>query len=222
MSGGHARPVRALFGVRGGRARRAQPGLGRGQPGGRRDGAASPSSWRPSRRSPRPTNPVTLAEPPRGEIAFENVHFSYDGGGSPVLHGVRLKVRPGERVAIVGPSGAGKSTLFALLMRFYDPTGGRILVDGIDVQAGRPDGAARSGSASCRRTRRSSRITAGENIGFGNPEAEPGRDPRCGARSACRRVPRRPARRLRDADRRARRHASPAASASGSRSPAPS
>ena len=65
----------------------------------------------------------------------------------PVLHGVSLKVRPGERVAIVGPSGAGKSTLFALLMRFYDPTGGRILVDGVDVQAGRSDGAARKDRA---------------------------------------------------------------------------
>ena len=81
-----------------------------------------------------PAAPVTLPQPSRGEIAFEDVHFSYGTAGMPVLSGVSLRVRQGERVAIVGPSGAGKSTLFALLMRYYDPASGTVRVDGVDVR----------------------------------------------------------------------------------------
>jgi ABC-type multidrug transport system fused ATPase/permease subunit len=62
------------------------------------------------------------------------VTFAYDGG-VPALQDVSLHVDPGEFVALVGPSGAGKSTLLKLLVRFYDPTAGRILVDGADVAA---------------------------------------------------------------------------------------
>ncbi|HYW68144.1 MAG TPA: ABC transporter ATP-binding protein [bacterium] len=66
-------------------------------------------------------------------IVYENVSFSYDTGDE-VLHDVNLAVSRGEVVAIVGPSGAGKSTLLDLLARFYDPTDGRVAVDGTDLR----------------------------------------------------------------------------------------
>lgn len=69
----------------------------------------------------------------RGEIVFENVHFRYPNGDE-VLRGVSFKIRSGEKVAIVGPSGVGKTTIVMLLMRFYDPTEGRILLDGYDLR----------------------------------------------------------------------------------------
>jgi ATP-binding cassette subfamily B protein len=70
----------------------------------------------------------------RGEVAFEGVRFAYHTEQRPVLDGIDLRVAAGERVALVGPTGAGKSTLVALLQRFYDPSEGRVLVDGIDVR----------------------------------------------------------------------------------------
>jgi ATP-binding cassette subfamily B protein len=70
----------------------------------------------------------------RGEISWEGVRFAYHGSGPPLLDGIDLRVRAGERVAIVGPSGAGKSTLVSLVQRFYDPTAGVVRVDGIDVR----------------------------------------------------------------------------------------
>jgi len=69
----------------------------------------------------------------RGEVKCEQVMFHYRPD-VPVLKGLTVSVRPGERVALVGPSGAGKSTLVKLLMRFYDVTGGAILIDGIDLR----------------------------------------------------------------------------------------
>ena len=69
----------------------------------------------------------------RGEVAWENVSFGY-APGHPVLSGVTLRVRPGQKVAVVGPTGAGKSTLLSLLPRFYDPWAGRVLVDGVDAR----------------------------------------------------------------------------------------
>ena len=69
----------------------------------------------------------------RGEVRFEQVMFHYRPD-VPVLKGLTVSVRPGERVALVGPSGAGKSTLVKLLMRFYDVTGGAILIDGTDLR----------------------------------------------------------------------------------------
>jgi subfamily B ATP-binding cassette protein MsbA len=75
--------------------------------------------------------------PRRGHVCFEDVHFRYEeaGLGTYALRGVSLDARPGERVAIVGPSGAGKTTLVSLLPRLYDPTRGRIVIDGVDVKA---------------------------------------------------------------------------------------
>ncbi|MCM2130977.1 lipid A export permease/ATP-binding protein MsbA [Larsenimonas sp. GH3-8] len=69
----------------------------------------------------------------RGEVTFDQVRFTYNKGDSDVLHGVSLEARAGEMVAMVGRSGSGKTTLVSLLTRFYDPTGGRILIDGQDI-----------------------------------------------------------------------------------------
>ena len=70
----------------------------------------------------------------RGELAYEGVHFTYPTRTEPALRGIDLSVRPGETVALVGGSGGGKTTLVNLLPRFYAPDGGRILLDGIDIQ----------------------------------------------------------------------------------------
>lgn len=71
----------------------------------------------------------------RGEIRFEDVRFEYANRSErPAVHGLDLHIHTGERVALVGPSGAGKSTVLNLLMRFYDPSAGRILVDGHDIR----------------------------------------------------------------------------------------
>jgi ATP-binding cassette, subfamily B, bacterial len=68
-----------------------------------------------------------------GELAFRNVSFAYNGR-DPVLHGVSFEIPPGTRVGISGATGAGKTTLVSLLTRFYDPTEGQILLDGIDLR----------------------------------------------------------------------------------------
>jgi ATP-binding cassette subfamily B multidrug efflux pump len=72
-------------------------------------------------------------ERPHGGIVFENVTFHYGKEGG-VIEDFTLKVTPGEKVGLVGRSGAGKTTLMNLLLRFYDPEGGRILIDGVDIK----------------------------------------------------------------------------------------
>jgi ATP-binding cassette subfamily B protein len=74
----------------------------------------------------------------RGHVRFEDVHFGYEPDRT-ILHGVTLDVPPGTTLAVVGPSGAGKSTLARLLFRFYDPTAGRITIDGQDIASVRQD-----------------------------------------------------------------------------------
>ena len=87
-----------------------------------------------------PAEPRALPSPPRGEVALSGVSFAYPGRPDlPALKGFDLTVRPGETVALVGPSGAGKSTVFRLLLRFYDPQAGQVLVDGIDVREADPE-----------------------------------------------------------------------------------
>jgi subfamily B ATP-binding cassette protein MsbA len=70
----------------------------------------------------------------RGEIEFRDVSFRYQGTHNDVLHGLNLTIRSGETVALVGRSGSGKSTLANLVPRFYEVSGGQILIDGIPVQ----------------------------------------------------------------------------------------
>jgi ATP-binding cassette, subfamily B, bacterial len=81
---------------------------------------------------PEPARPRALPTGPVG-VRFEGVRFSY-GSGSEVLSGVDLEVQPGEVVAVCGPTGAGKTSLLNLLPRFYDPTGGRVLLGGVDLR----------------------------------------------------------------------------------------
>ncbi|PMR75193.1 ABC transporter transmembrane domain-containing protein [Billgrantia endophytica] len=81
-----------------------------------------------------PARPRPLPVPLRGEIRLEGVDFAYPGRGKAALHELDVWIRPGERVALVGPSGAGKSTLLSLLLRFHDPDGGRLCLDGIDLR----------------------------------------------------------------------------------------
>jgi ATP-binding cassette subfamily B protein len=86
-----------------------------------------------------PADPRALPAPARGEVRFEGVSFAYPTRPDiSALHNVSLEVKPGERIAVVGPSGAGKSTLFQLLLRFYDPSSGRVLVDGVDIAQADP------------------------------------------------------------------------------------
>ncbi|WP_116109760.1 ABC transporter ATP-binding protein [Amycolatopsis ruanii] len=86
-----------------------------------------------------PTLARPVPEPVRGHVSFENVSFSYPGAAEKALDGVSFEIRPGETVAVVGRNGAGKSTLIKLLCRLYDPTEGRILLDGVDLREFDPD-----------------------------------------------------------------------------------
>jgi ATP-binding cassette subfamily B protein len=79
-----------------------------------------------------PLRPVSLADA-RGRVEFQSVSFAYPGAERSVLDGVSFVAEPGQTVAIVGPTGAGKSTVIDLLARLYDPTEGRILLDGVPL-----------------------------------------------------------------------------------------
>lgn len=117
---------------------------------------------------------VTPAHPGRamaGRVVFENVAFHYDGdGGEAVLDGVRLAVETGQRVAVLGATGSGKSTLVCLIPRFYDVTGGRLLIDGVDVRDWALDSLrGRIGMVLQQTTLFSG--TVRENIAYGRPDA---------------------------------------------------
>ena len=87
-----------------------------------------------------PAHPQSFPTTTLGHIRFEHVSFRYPSRpDTQALHDFDLKIRPGEKVAFVGPSGAGKSTTFQLLLRFYDPASGRVVIDGVDIAQARPE-----------------------------------------------------------------------------------
>lgn len=118
-----------------------------------------------------PAAPEALPSPVRGEVAFTDIEFAYPARPDiAAISGLDIEITPGERVALVGPSGAGKSTLFALLLRFYDPTSGRIAVDGIPIDRLDPE-QLRSAIATVPQDTVVFAATAADNIRFGRPGA---------------------------------------------------
>lgn len=118
-----------------------------------------------------PENPVKLPDPPRGEVRFENVTFRYPSRpDTAALKGFSLEVNPGETVALVGPSGAGKTTVFQLLLRFYNPQDGSIMIDGVELDQTDPE-QARQRLALVPQDAVVFGLPAEENIRYGRPEA---------------------------------------------------
>jgi ATP-binding cassette subfamily B protein len=118
-----------------------------------------------------PALPVELPRPHRGRIQFDNVTFRYPSRlESKALDDFRVTIEPGETIAFVGPSGAGKSTTFQLLLRFYDPASGRVLIDGVDVAHARPEDVRRMIGLVPQDTVLFG-ATARENIRYGRPDA---------------------------------------------------
>jgi ATP-binding cassette, subfamily B, bacterial len=119
----------------------------------------------------RPAQPLALPAPPRGEAAFEDVRFSYPTRqNAAALNSVSFRVRQGEKLAIVGPSGAGKSTIFHLLLRFYDPTSGRVTFDGVRL-ADLDPADLRARIALVPQDSVMFASSVGDNIRFGRPDA---------------------------------------------------
>ena len=123
--------------------------------------------------------PVEVASPARpvrrprleGAVRFERVDFAY-GENQPVLHGIYLDVKPGQCVAILGATGAGKSALMSLIPRFFDPTAGRVLVDGLDARQLHLDDLRRNIGTVFQESFLFSNTVAA-NIAFGHPDATP-------------------------------------------------
>ena len=82
-----------------------------------------------------PADPVRFDEALRGEIAFENVSFKYAGAEENVLSDISFTAAPGQTIALLGETGSGKSSIVNLIPRFYDPTAGRITLDGVDIRS---------------------------------------------------------------------------------------
>ena len=116
---------------------------------------------------PAPEKPVVVPVPLRGEVRFENVSFVYPGAEKEALTDVSFTVKPGETLAVVGRNGAGKTTLFKLICRLYDPSSGRILIDGVDLRDYEPDEIRRQIGAMFQ-DYVDYQATASENIGLGN------------------------------------------------------
>jgi ATP-binding cassette subfamily B protein len=86
-----------------------------------------------------PEHPVAMPSPPKGTVSFQNVQFHYPSRpDTAALAAFTLDIKAGEKVALVGPSGAGKTTVFQLLLRFYDPQEGEVLIDGVDLRSADP------------------------------------------------------------------------------------
>src|SRR6202171_351052 len=120
----------------------------------------------------RPEHPRPLPSPLRGEIEFQGVSFGYPGQEGQAIHRLSFRIEAGETVAIVGRNGAGKTTLIKLLCRLYDPTAGRILLDGIDIKEFDPD-ELRAQVGAMFQDYVTYQATARENIGLGSlPDLE--------------------------------------------------
>ena len=116
-----------------------------------------------------PSAAIAAPESVRGAVTLEQLQFSYDKA-RPLITDLDLTVQPGQRVAIVGPTGCGKTTLINLLMRFYEPDGGRITVDGTPVTA-MPRAALRRSFGMVLQDTWIKGGTVRENIAFGRPDA---------------------------------------------------
>lgn len=116
-------------------------------------------------------DPTELPEPsaPKGTVEFDDLTFSYSPD-KPLIRNFSLSVKPGQLVAIVGPTGCGKTTLINLLMRFYDPVSGRILVDGTDTKS-MPRGELRGQFGMVLQETWLKEGTIRENIAMGRPDA---------------------------------------------------
>jgi len=114
-------------------------------------------------------NAKTLPEV-KGEVKFENVTFRYFGGGEPVLNKVSFTAEPGETIALLGATGSGKTSIINLLPRFYDPTEGRITIDGYDLREVTLD-SLRSQIGIVLQETTLFGGTIRENIAFGKPDA---------------------------------------------------
>jgi ATP-binding cassette subfamily B multidrug efflux pump len=119
--------------------------------------------------SPDATGRTAAAADARGEVRFEDVSFSYDPE-RPLIEHLSLVAEPGHTVAIVGPTGAGKTTMVNLVMRFYDPQSGRILIDGVDVTS-IPRGVLRSRIGMVLQDTWLFAGTIRDNIAYGRPDA---------------------------------------------------
>lgn len=118
-----------------------------------------------------PAHPQELPQPGKGHIRFDNITFNYPSRPDrSALQSFSLDVMPGETVALVGPSGAGKSTALQLLLRFYDPQHGQILIDGVDIATADP-AAVRSRIAMVPQDTVLFGTTARENIRYGRATA---------------------------------------------------
>lgn len=115
---------------------------------------------------PVPASPLRAPRPIREGISFEDVHFAYPRVDATVLRGVSFRIRPGESLALVGRNGAGKTTIVKLLLRMYDPTGGRITLDGVDLREYDPEDLRLQAGVVFQEFGRYE-LTAGENIGLG-------------------------------------------------------
>ena len=116
-------------------------------------------------------DPTELPEPsaPKGTVEFDDLTFSYSPD-KPLIRNFSLRIKPGQLVAIVGPTGCGKTTLINLLMRFYDPVSGRILVDGTDTKS-MPRGELRGQFGMVLQETWLKEGTIRENIAMGRPDA---------------------------------------------------
>ncbi|MEW5858529.1 MAG: ABC transporter ATP-binding protein [Cyanobacteriota bacterium] len=116
---------------------------------------------------PEPLHPKAFPKPLKIGIQFDRVQFRYPGSTRPLLEDISLTIRAGETIALVGENGAGKTSLIKLLCRLYDPTSGRITVDGIDLRQFKTTDLRREISVVFQDYAHYN-LTARENIGFGN------------------------------------------------------